>query len=245
VHKRSNTEIANHLSFSLNEGELTAIIGINGAGKSTLLRTMARVQPKLSGSIYVGSMALEDLKPEQLATLISIVLTEPMATKNLTVKELISLGRQPYTNWLGVLTPTDLIKIQEAIEMVELTSYQDRKCYELSDGQLQKVLIARALAQDTSIIFLDEPTTHLDLYHKAQILKMLKHIAHTFQKTIVYTTHEIDVAIQLCDKMLILDQPNSHFGSPCELIEKEHFSSLFPADTIGFDPTTGSFKIKK
>ncbi|NNE03850.1 MAG: ABC transporter ATP-binding protein [Eudoraea sp.] len=245
VHKRSNTVVADNLNFSLKEGELTAIIGVNGAGKSTLLRTMARVQPKLSGAINVGSLALEELKSEQLATRMSIVLTEPMATKNLTVKELISLGRQPYTNWLGVLTQTDLLKIQEAIKMVELTAYQDRKCYELSDGQLQKVLIARALAQDTSIIFLDEPTTHLDLYHKAQILKMLKRIAHTLQKTIVYTTHEIDIAIQLCDKMLILDQPISHFGSPCELIENEHFQSLFPSDTIGFDATTGSFKIKK
>lgn len=217
---------------------------MNGIGKSTLLRTMGRVQPKLSGNISLNKTSLEDLKNEQLATRISIVLTEPLATKNLTVKELISLGRQPYTNWLGLLTPEDHAKVMDAIKLVELEALQDRKCYELSDGQLQKVLIARALSQDTPIILLDEPTTHLDLYHKVHILKMLRRIAHDLHKTIVFTTHEIDIAIQLCDKMLILDKPTSHFGTPCELIENESFQTLFPSDTISFDAKTGSFKIK-
>jgi iron complex transport system ATP-binding protein len=205
---------------------------------------MGRVQPKLSGNIALNKTSLEDLNVEELATQISIVLTEPLATKNLTIKELISLGRQPYTNWLGLLTQEDHSKIMGAIKMVELEALQDRKCYELSDGQLQKVLIARALSQDTPIILLDEPTTHLDLYHKVQILKMLKRIAHDLHKTIVFTTHEIDIAIQLCDKILILDRPTCHFGAPCELIENKSFQTLFPSDTIRFDAKTGSFKIK-
>ena len=163
----------------------------------------------------------------------------------MTVQELITLGRQPYTNWLGNLSHDDVLKINEAIQMLELASLKDKKCYELSDGQLQRVLIARALAQDTDIILLDEPTTHLDLYHKVQIFKLLKSIAHETQKTILFTSHEIDMAIQLCDKILILDGASNPFEEPCVLIEKKAFDSLFPSDTIIFDKQTGAFKIQK
>lgn len=129
--------------------------------------------------------------------------------------------------------------------MVGLESLQHKKCYELSDGQLQKVMIARALAQDTSLILLDEPTTHLDLYHKVHILKLLKSIAHETGKTVMFTTHEIDMAIQLCDKMVLLDQKGNTFGTPGELIQKGCFENLFPQDTIRFDPDTASFKVSK
>ncbi len=241
---REKHVVVSDLNLSLKKGEFTAIIGVNGIGKSTLLRTLGGVQSKLAGSILINGEPLESLSGQTLATEMSIVLTDPLASKNLTVKELISLGRQPYTNWLGILKEEDNRIIEDAIKKIGLESFKDRKCFELSDGQLQKVLIARALAQDTPIILLDEPTTHLDLYHKVQVLKTMKHIAHELQKTVVYTTHEIDLAIQLCDKMLILDHPESHFGTPCELIENESFQGLFPSDLIGFDTKTGSFKIK-
>ena len=106
-------------------------------------------------------------------------------------------------------------------------------------------VIARAIAQDTQLILLDEPTTHLDLYHKVQILKLLKTIAHETNKTILFTTHEIEIAIQLCDKILILKENQSSFGSPCELIQKKSFENLFPIDTITFDAQTGSFRVNK
>ncbi len=242
--KKQETVIAKNISFSLNKGEITAIVGINGIGKSTLLRTIANIQPKLSGSILIKNKELSNYTPLDLATKISLVLTESIATKNLTVIELIALGRQPYTNWLGTLTDTDVAKTKEAIELVEITDLQHKRCFELSDGQLQRVMIARALAQDTQIILLDEPTSHLDLYHKVQILKLLKNIAHKTNKTILYTTHEIEVAIQLCDKICILNKDESYFDSPCNLIEQNHFEKLFPTDMIQFDANTGSFKIK-
>ena len=241
---KENQVIVSDLNFSLKKGEFTSIIGINGIGKSTLLRTLGGVQPSLEGTILINGEPLESLTGLALATEMSVVLTDPLASKNLTVKELIGLGRQPYTNWLGLLTNKDVLIIEEAIQKIGLESVQDRKCFELSDGQLQKVLIARALAQDTPIILLDEPTTHLDLYHKVLVLKTMKQIAHELQKTVIYTTHEIDLAIQLCDKMLILDHPESHFGTPCELIENNSFQGLFPSDLIGFDTKTGSFKVK-
>ncbi|MFT6994755.1 MAG: iron complex transport system ATP-binding protein, partial [Maribacter sp.] len=169
----------------------------------------------------------------------------PIASKNLTVLELIALGRLPYTNWLGTLAKQDKTQIENCLLQLDLKDLQHKKCHELSDGQLQRVLIARAMAQDTPLILLDEPTTHLDLYHKAQILKLLKQLAKTYQKTVLFTTHEIDLAIQLCDKILILDGTKNPFGQPCELIEHGAFEQLFPTDMITFDATTGSFKVKK
>jgi len=237
--------IAENINFTILEGELTAIVGVNGIGKSTLLRTLGNVQPKLAGRILIGEKQLEDYPPLALAAKISLVLTEPIASKNMSVVELIALGRQPYTNWIGSLSTDDKKKIKEAIAMLELEELQHRKCFELSDGQLQRVMIARALAQDTDIILLDEPTTHLDLYHKVQILKLLKSIAHHTQKTIVFTSHEIEMAIQLCDQMLLLNGDSHPFGRPCELIEQEAFHTLFPADTVSFEASTGTFRIKK
>lgn len=236
--------IVQNINFSLSQRELTAIVGINGIGKSTLLRTLGNVQPKVSGSIKIDKKELEKHSPSCLASKISVVLTEPIASKNMSVIELITLGRQPYTNWIGTLSSDDKTKIMQAVAMLQLEQLQHKKCYELSDGQLQRVMIARALAQDTAIILLDEPTTHLDLYHKAQILKLLKSIAHQTKKTILFTSHEIEMAIQLCDRMLLLDGKKNPFGKPCELIEQKAFESLFPADTVSFDASTGSFRIK-
>lgn len=180
-----------------------------------------------------------------MASKVSVVLTESIASKNLSVYELLALGRQPYTNWLGKLAENDISVINNSIALLELEPFLDKKCFQLSDGQLQRALIARALIQDTDIILLDEPTTHLDLYHKVQILKLLKSIAHETKKTILFTSHEIELAIQLCDKMLILDGIHNAFNEPCKLIENNSFDSLFPTDTISFDANTGTFKIKQ
>ncbi len=224
---------------------MVGVIGVNGIGKSTLLRTLGRVQPKLNGKIEIGKKEIGELSTIEFATAVSMVLTEPISSKNLTVSELVSLGRQPHTNWLGSLTEEDSLTVKKVIGEMGLGTLMHKKCYELSDGQLQKVLIARALAQDTDIILLDEPTTHLDLYHKVQILKLLQQIAHQRQKTILYTTHEIDLAIQLCDKLLILDDGQNPFGTPEQLMKQGSFEKLFPSDTISFDPKTASFKVNK
>ena len=240
-----NKVVAQSINFSLRPGVLCAIVGVNGIGKSTLLRTLGGFQPKLSGNISVGNKKLEEHHPSALSKELSVVLTEQPASKNLSVQELIALGRQPYTNWLGTLTLEDKNQIEKSLDAFLLKDLRERKCHELSDGQLQRVLIARAMAQDTPLILLDEPTTHLDLYHKVQILKMLQQLAHDQQRTIIFTTHEIELAIQLCDKILILDGKENPFGDPCELIEQKHFERLFPSEMVQFDPTTGSFKVSK
>ncbi|WP_317043895.1 ABC transporter ATP-binding protein [Maribacter hydrothermalis] len=233
------------MTFELKKGELAAIVGINGIGKSTLLRTLGNFQPKISGSVKIEGKDLKAYNELQIASKISVVLTEAIASKNLSVYELLALGRQPYTNWLGKLADEDISIINNSINLLKLEPFLDKKCFQLSDGQLQRVLIARALIQDTDVILLDEPTTHLDLYHKVQILKLLKSIAHETNKTILFTSHEIDLAIQLCDKILILDGLNNVFNEPTKLIENKNFDTLFPTDMIFFDTNTSSFKIKK
>jgi iron complex transport system ATP-binding protein len=237
--------VASQINFSLGKGVMAAIVGVNGIGKSTLLRTLGKVQPPLSGSIMYDGQDLHRLKSKALAARVSLVLTDPIATRSLKVAELVCLGRQPYTNWIGHLSPNDREIVKSALETVEITPLQHKKCYELSDGQMQKVLIARALAQDTGILLLDEPTTHLDLYHKVQILTLLQQIAHKRNKTILFTTHEVDMAIQLCDQMLLLDNKANPFGQPCTLIAEKRFDSLFPPDLIRFDASSGTFRVGK
>ncbi len=224
---------------------MVGIVGVNGIGKSTLIKTVSGFLPKIDGSITIEGKEIETMGALETAREISVVLTEPIASKNMSVKELLALGRQPYTNWLGKLTANDFRIIDNSCALLELELLLDKKCYELSDGQLQRVMIARALVQDTRIIILDEPTTHLDLYHKVHILKLLKQIAHDTGKSILFTSHEIELAIQLCDKMLVLDGVQNSFDEPCKLIENKKFDTLFPADLISFDSTVGAFRIKK
>ncbi|WP_350285472.1 ABC transporter ATP-binding protein [uncultured Croceitalea sp.] len=237
--------VSDNINFDVAQGELCAIIGVNGIGKSTLLRTLGNLQPLIQGELKIQGTALKDYDHNGLAQKISLVLTEPLASKNLTVLEVIALGRQPYTNWIGSLSHEDKRKVAHSLATLELDEFKLRKCHELSDGQLQRVLIARAMAQDTPLILLDEPTTHLDLYHKVQILKLLKTLVQNHQKSIVFTTHEIDLAIQLCDKILILDNKENSFGQPCELIAQGAFTRLFPNDMVRFDAKTGAFKVNK
>src|SRR5690554_3664987 len=242
---KKKTIIAKEIEFSIAKGELVGLVGANGIGKSTLLRSLTRMQRSLGGEIFLRNKNLNDYSSFQLATELSVVLTEASVSKNLSVMELISLGRQPYTNWVGSLSETDKIAVNKAMEATETTRLAHRKCYELSDGQLQRVAIARALSQDTPIIILDEPTTHLDIYHRAYILKLLRKLTSETKKTILFSTHEIDLAIQLTDKMLVMAHDATYFDTPCKLIEAKRFDSLFPEEIIGFDSKTGRFTIRK
>jgi iron complex transport system ATP-binding protein len=203
------------------------------------------MHPPLGGSVRIGGAPLAAMPPMERARNLSVVLTEPIASKNLTVTELVRLGRHPYTNWMGQLSRDDQSRVLQAMEKMELVVLGEQPCHTLSDGQLQRALIARALSQDTPLMLLDEPTTHLDLYHKVKILKLLREVAHTGAKTILFSTHEIDLAIQLCDHILMLAPDRFHFGTPCELIEAGAFETLFPVDTVLFDPSSGRFTIKK
>ncbi len=232
------------MNMELVQGELVGIVGVNGVGKSTFLRTISGVQPALKGKIFIEEEDRETIPTPKLASLISLVLTNQPISKNLRVAELVALGRQPYTNWIGSVTEEDKLQIKKALELVDIEELQHKRCYELSDGQLQKVLIARALAQNTPLVILDEPTSHLDMYHKAQVLKLLKNLSQQTNKAILFATHEINLAIQLCDKIILMQQDKIVQGSPQKLISENAFDSMFPSDLIYFDSGSESFRIK-
>jgi iron complex transport system ATP-binding protein len=243
--KKGDTIIASGIQVALPQGQLVGLIGINGSGKSTLLRTLSGLQSPLSGNITLNGNPLTSAPPQELAQQLSVVLTGQSISKNLTVLELVSLGRQPYTNWLGSLSETDNKIITKALEATDTDTLKNKKCYELSDGQLQRVLIARALAQDTSVIILDEPMTHLDLHHKAAVLKLLTQITHEQQKTILFSTHDIELAFPLCDHMIVLQNGMARMDTPQKLIEEGVFDSLFPSENVRFNKETGRFIINE
>ena len=242
--KANTITIAKNLHLNLQKGKLITLIGANGIGKSTLLRTLTGIQKPLSGHVYLNNKLIENYTANELAQNLSMVLTEKLPESNLSVHELVSLGRQPYTNWIGKLSGLDIEKITEAIRLTEIESYASKKHYEISDGQLQKTLVARALAQDTPLIILDEPTTHLDLLHKVSLFKLLKKLTQETGKCILFSTHDIDLAIQLSDEMIVMTNENIIHEQPCNLIEKGIFNSLFKDESIIFDDTKGKFIFK-
>ena len=244
ANKSETNTIASTINLGLEKGKLIALIGENGIGKSTLLKTLTGIIPPLKGEVTLLNKSLHSFKPLALAQELSIVLTEKLPPSNLTVYEIIALGRQPYTNWLGSLSDEDISKIDEAIALTEINHLIHKKHDEVSDGQLQIALIARALAQDTSIIILDEPTTHLDLVHKATLLKLLQKLAHETQKTILYSTHDIDLAIQMSDEMIVFTSNQIVQDQPCNLIQSGIFNSLFDTEHLTFDANIGKFIIK-
>lgn len=221
------------------------MLGKNGSGKSTLLRTLSNVQPKLKGTVYLHEKELSSYSEKELASELSLVLTDRLPESQLTVFELVALGRQPYTNWLDNLTEQDTQKIQWAIEQTEIQDLTSHFYHELSDGQLQRVLIARALAQDTDFIILDEPTAHLDLHHTLTIFALLKKLVNTTHKTILISTHEINLALQIADEFIVLNNNSCSNGSPHKLIDHKIFNSLFSSELISFDTNLNQFVINK
>jgi iron complex transport system ATP-binding protein len=242
-HKKENTVVSSNIDLSLAKGKLIALIGANGIGKSTLLRTLTGIQKTISGTVLLNGQNIHEIDSLTLAQNLSVVLTEKLPPSNLTVFELIALGRQPYTNWIGKLTDIDIVKVNEAMELTQISQLAAKKHYEISDGQLQKVLVARALAQDTPLIILDEPTTHLDLLHKVSLFKLLKKLTHETGKCILFSTHDIDMAIQLSDEMIIMTPETVLQDQPCNFISKGTFSTLFKDEHIVFDADKGKFMI--
>ncbi len=242
--KKQQQIIANAINIDLEAGQLVCLLGKNGIGKSTLLRTLSKVQPKLSGELCIAEKAIEQLSTEALSKQMSLVLTERIPESNLTVYELIALGRQPYTNWIGTLTEKDNKHIEKAIKQVHLEDIIDNKCDELSDGQLQKVMIARALAQNTELIILDEPTAHLDIHHKLEVFNLLKELVKEFGKTIIISTHEVQLALQLADELWLMNEKLFNTGTPNTMIEQGHLERLFSSKFITFDSKTKQFIIK-
>lgn len=233
--------IADQINLNLHKGKLTCLVGKNGIGKSTLLRTLSKMQPKLSGSIAFENKNMDDIGGVELAKKISLVLTERIPSSNLTVYELIALGRQPYTNWIGKLNKQDIELIHLAIEQTHLKDLVNERCDELSDGQLQRAMICRALAQHTDLIILDEPTAHLDIQHKIETFKLLSNIAKDLNRSILISTHEIQLATQMADQLWLMTNDKIITGEPKDLIESDKINLIFDSNSITFDKESNQF----
>jgi iron complex transport system ATP-binding protein len=190
-------------------------------------------------------MDLNTYSENALSKKLSLVLTERLPESQLTVFELIALGRQPYTNWIDTLSEIDLKKINSAIDQTEIGHLKSNRFHELSDGQMQRVLIARALAQDTEVIILDEPTAHLDMHQTINIFSLLQKLVHDTNKTIIISSHEINLALQLSDEIILLTENNVQFGNTEELISQNAFERLFPDNLLKFNKLLQQFVINK
>jgi iron complex transport system ATP-binding protein len=233
------------LRLSVAAGELVALIGRNGTGKSTLIRTIARLQPKLSGEILLSGQAAGKFTKNRWAEKISIVSTDIVQASHLTVRRLVAFGRFPYTNWIGTLTGADVEKIEEAMQLVGITRLAEKKLHEISDGERQRAMIARTLAQDTDVILLDEPTAFLDMAGKYELIRLLHHLTRKKDKSILFSTHDLNIAMQEADKLWLIDHRHIHEGAPEDLALNGQLNRIFENEQFYFDETTGEFSVKR
>lgn len=245
ITKKERKVVAEGITANIQSGELTCLLGANGIGKSTLLRTLSAFQPKLAGEVFVQGKEIVSYTEKQLSKLLSVVLTEKCDVKNMSARELIGLGRSPYTGFWGTLNEDDKQMVDKAISLVKIENLANRMVDTLSDGERQKVMIAKALAQDTPIIFLDEPTAFLDFPSKVEIMQLLHRLSRKTNKTIFLSTHDLELALQIADKIWLIDKQSSvTIGTPEDLSLSGKLSSFFARKGIIFDEESGLFRVE-
>ena len=247
--KNATRVVAAGINAAICRGELTCLLGANGVGKSTLLRTLSAFQPALSGEVLIardgnssdagtsltsGFSPLTSLSDKDLSRLIGVVLTEKPDVKNMTVRELVALGRSPYTGFWGTLHQHDWQVVDAAIDQVRISGLSERMVHTLSDGERQKVMIAKALAQQTPVIFLDEPTAFLDFPSKVEMMQLLRRLARESQKTIFLSTHDFELALQVADRLWLMAD-GLHIGTPQELARSGALAGYVERPGITFD----------
>ena len=225
-------------------GKITALLGRNGTGKSTLLRTIAALQRPIEGEVFVGGDNIAELGSQQLSRRLSFVNTERVDVEALRVFDVVAIGRSPYTDWMGRLGAEDEAMVRRSIALAGIDHLADRFVDTLSDGECQRVMIARALAQDTPAILLDEPTSFLDLPNRYELCRLLRELAHCQNKCIIFSTHELDIALSLADSIALVDTPQLVHLDTQTMIESGSIERLFNSDFVGFDPATRSIKLK-
>ena len=215
------------LSATVKRGELTALVGRNGTGKSTLLRAITGLGERKGGDILLGDKPIDSLSTAELATMVAFVTTDKVRIANLRCRDVVALGRAPYTNWIGRMQEADRAIVEQSLAAVGMSDYADRTLDRMSDGECQRVMIARALAQQTPIILLDEPTSFLDLPNRYELCRLLRRLAHEEQKCILFSTHELDIARTLCDAIALVDNPTLHHLAADTMAESGLIERLF------------------
>ncbi len=244
-HSKNDTKlVASHITTIIYSGELTCLLGANGVGKSTLLRTLSAFQPRISGEIALLSRDIQHYSDKELSTIVGVVLTDKCEIRNMTVRELIGMGRSPYTGFWGRLGKEDKQIVEDSISLVRIGNLASRMVHTLSDGERQKVMIAKALAQETPVIFLDEPTAFLDFPSKVEIMQLLHSLTRSTNKTIFLSTHDLELALQIADKIWLMDREKGiSTGTPEDLALSGYLSGFFARKGIVFDMETGLFRI--
>lgn len=236
--------VGKNINADLESGEMVCLLGANGVGKSTLMKTITGFLPALDGSVMLNGKSIHKMNEAAISKRIAVVLTDRLELSNATVFELVSYGRSPYTGFMGRLNSHDEKEVNEAIQRCGIGHKAHHLFSSLSDGERQKVTIAKALAQDTPIIILDEPTAFLDLPSKVEIMQLLRTLSSTVGKSILMSTHDLDLALQMADKLWLVDADKPLVtGTPEDLLLNNAFQSLFENSGIVFDYKTGLFKV--
>jgi iron complex transport system ATP-binding protein len=242
--KKQTKVILKDIHLDLYAGELLCLIGANGSGKSTLIKTLSGILKPLSGKVDIAGIDSAIYTSASLAKEISIVLTEKIETDNLSVRSLIALGRYPYTGILGKLSAEDECSIEWAVKVTGLSEFINKDIRDLSDGERQKVMIARALAQQTKLIFLDEPTAYLDMQNKYEIMALLRKLSREEGRSILLSTHDLDLALQFSDKICVLSSSgHAETGNPEDMILKGSLERIFDRGNTRFDMKSGRFVV--
>ncbi len=237
--------VSEHVNATLVPAQLTCLMGPNGAGKSTLLRTLSAFQPPVGGHMMLGDRDVAAYTPRELARIIGVVLTERPNLRGMRVHEMVAMGRSPYTGFWGTLHADDHAAVQQAIEQVGIASLADRHMDTLSDGERQKVMIAKALAQQTPIILLDEPTAFLDFPSKVEMMLLLRRLSRERQLTVLLSTHDIEIALQVADRLWLMEPGRQGLieGSTAALAADGTLARFFSTRDVGFDATALRFNI--
>lgn len=225
-------------------GEMVALLGRNGTGKSTLLRAIAKLGEVAEGDIMVDGKAIFDIDIRTFARLVAFVNTERIDIDSMRAYDLVAIGRSPYTDWMGRLTNVDREIIERSMQITGVDKLANRMVETLSDGECQRVMIARALTQDTPVILLDEPTAFLDLPNRYELCTLLSRLAHNEGKLIVFSTHELDIALTLADSIALVDTPRLVHMPTSEMISSGNLERLFNSEHISFDAATKAIKLR-
>ena len=238
--------VISDINLEIKKGEIVALIGPNGAGKSTILKSIARDLDIVKGSIYLDNKNLLEYTYKELSKKMAVILTERIKVELMTCRDIIATGRYPYTGRLGVLTKEDEAKVSEALETVHAVEIADKDFNATSDGQKQRILLARAIAQEPEIILLDEPTSFLDVRHKLELLTTLTRMARKKNITVVTSLHEIDLAEKVADRIVTVKGEDIFAcGTAAEIFEEENIRNLYDIDNGFFDPMFGSLELQK
>lgn len=234
-----------NIRIGLKKGEILTLIGPNGAGKSTVLKSIARQLSPISGTVCLGNENLADMSAKTLAQTMSVLLTERLQTEKMTCEDVVSTGRYPYTGYFGKLSEQDKKIVKESMDLVHVTAIRERDFTKISDGQKQRVMLARAICQEPELIILDEPTSFLDIKYKLEFLSVLQEMRHKKGLTVIMSLHELELAERVSDKILCLNGTYAdRFGTPQEIFTSGYISSLFGIRTGSFDEENGSMELE-